>query len=125
MRPRFGDFPTVDVAIENDDDWRSHVVASSRIPNSVHLKPDGKAAVKYMIDGRTKKNPDLLSIVVADPFEDPIKDDGEGCMTLSEIGKELGISGEYVRLIQERALRKLRGPKRSKFLKGFCGEGER
>jgi len=40
-------------------------------------------------------------------------------MTLDQIGKELGITRERVRMIQNNALGKLRHPKNSRLLRGF------
>jgi RNA polymerase sigma factor (sigma-70 family) len=40
--------------------------------------------------------------------------------TLAEIGKQLGVSGQMIRIIEAKALRKLRHPSRAKNLYLFC-----
>ena len=48
---------------------------------------------------------------------------GIGCqeMTLEEIGERFGLTRERVRLITEKAIRRLKSPSRSKLLKGYLG----
>jgi hypothetical protein len=122
-RLRRGEIPTVDVAVENDDDWRSHVFASSRLPKFVQINPEGKSAAKYLRDGRRMKNPDMLALSVVDPFEDAGGDDNQPAMTLGEIGDELGISAGRVQQIEAKALRNMRHPSRSKRLRVFYESG--
>jgi RNA polymerase primary sigma factor len=48
-----------------------------------------------------------------------------GDKTLEEIGDELGVTKERIRQIESRAIRRLRHPSRSKFLRGFLEQFNR
>ena len=48
--------------------------------------------------------------------------DGGGPRTLEEIGKKFGVTGERIRQIEVKALRKLRHPTRSKKVEPYLDE---
>jgi hypothetical protein len=49
--------------------------------------------------------------------------DGVGELALEDVGKIMGVTGQRIRQIEAKALRKLRHPSRSRKLKEFYGEG--
>ena len=72
----------------------------------------------------TDVNPGREEKVIRMRFGMAPYDDGpyEGCHTLEQVGKVLGVTKERVRQIEAKALRKLRHPDRSAILKVFLND---
>ena len=72
----------------------------------------------------TDVNPGREEKVIRMRFGMAPYDDGpyEGCHTLEQVGKVLGVTKERVRQIEAKALRKLRHPDRSGMLKVFLND---
>ena len=72
----------------------------------------------------TDVNPGREEKVIRMRFGMAPYDDGpyEGCYTLEQVGKVIGVNKERVRQIEAKALRKLRHPDRSAILKVFLND---
>lgn len=103
---------SLDIPVDDDGDHNmGDLIADTHNTDPIHriIEEDNKSIISSVLATLTDRESEIISLRFGLNTEDP--------KTLGEIGEALGLSGERVRQIEAKALRKLRNPIRTKMLK--------